>query len=145
VTGFAVDAIGWSTFFLVTMVLGIPGLVMLARFVPPGVREPDFSDEPVDIQAAQAPLTRSQIATRGLIGAVLMGTGALLLVALLTALRVMRSTTAAGFDFGGALRLVANPAGIADWVQLVGIATFAVFGGLFVAAAVAARRGIAQS
>jgi PAT family beta-lactamase induction signal transducer AmpG len=44
-TGFAVDAVGWSTFFLATIVLGIPGLLMLARFVPPGVREPVFDTD----------------------------------------------------------------------------------------------------
>ncbi len=57
ITGFAVDAAGWSAFFLATMVLGIPGLVMLARFVPPGVREPDLdvggSDEQAPPRAAQ--------------------------------------------------------------------------------------------
>ena len=42
ITGFAVNAVGWPSFFLLTMVLGIPGLVMLARFVPFGVREPDL-------------------------------------------------------------------------------------------------------
>ena len=42
VTGFAVDAMGWPAFFLSTMVVGIPGLVMLARFVPFGVREPEL-------------------------------------------------------------------------------------------------------
>ena len=42
VTGFTVNAIGWPAFFLITMVLGIPGLLMLARFVPPGIREPDL-------------------------------------------------------------------------------------------------------
>jgi PAT family beta-lactamase induction signal transducer AmpG len=41
-TGFAVNAVGWPAFFLSTMVVGIPGLIMLARFVPPGVREPDL-------------------------------------------------------------------------------------------------------
>ena len=40
ITGFTVSAIGWPSFFLLSMALGIPGLVMLARFVPPGVREP---------------------------------------------------------------------------------------------------------
>jgi PAT family beta-lactamase induction signal transducer AmpG len=44
-TGFAVDAIGWPAFFFATMVLGIPGLVMLARFVPLGVREPDLAGD----------------------------------------------------------------------------------------------------
>jgi len=42
ITGFTVSAIGWPSFFLLTMALGIPGLVMLARFVPIGVREPDL-------------------------------------------------------------------------------------------------------
>lgn len=42
VAGFAVAELGWATFFLATMVLGIPGLIMLARFVPIGVREPVF-------------------------------------------------------------------------------------------------------
>ena len=39
-TGFLVAAVGWPAFFLSTIALGIPGLLMLARFVPPGVREP---------------------------------------------------------------------------------------------------------
>ena len=43
VTGFAVHAIGWPAFYLATMVIGVPGLVMLARFVPPGVRDPQFA------------------------------------------------------------------------------------------------------
>jgi PAT family beta-lactamase induction signal transducer AmpG len=39
-TGFLAAAVGWPTFFLTTIVLGLPGLVMLARFVQPGVSEP---------------------------------------------------------------------------------------------------------
>jgi PAT family beta-lactamase induction signal transducer AmpG len=42
ITGFTVNAVGWPAFFLLTMVSGIPGLLMLARFVPPGTREPDL-------------------------------------------------------------------------------------------------------
>ncbi len=45
VAGFTAHAIGWPAFYLVTMVAGIPGLVMLSRFVPPGVREPLSLDE----------------------------------------------------------------------------------------------------
>ena len=44
-TGFAVEAVGWPTFFLATIVLGVPGLLMLARFVPLGVREPVLETE----------------------------------------------------------------------------------------------------
>jgi PAT family beta-lactamase induction signal transducer AmpG len=44
ITGFTVSAIGWPLFFLLTMALGVPGLVMLARFVPIGAREPDLGE-----------------------------------------------------------------------------------------------------
>jgi PAT family beta-lactamase induction signal transducer AmpG len=142
ITGFAVDAIGWSPFFLTTMVSGIPGLMMLARFVPPGVREPEFAVE--EVPQARAPLSTWQLALRGVLGGLLMGAGSFALVALLAALKTMRDTPAAGFDFGAAVRLVAHPAGIADWLQLVGIGIFAVIGGLFVAAAIAARRGMGR-
>ena len=39
-SGFAVDALDWRTFFLSTMAMGIPGLVLLHRFSPLGVRDP---------------------------------------------------------------------------------------------------------
>jgi PAT family beta-lactamase induction signal transducer AmpG len=45
ITGFTVAAIGWPAFFLLTMVLGVPGLMMLARFVPIGVREPELDTD----------------------------------------------------------------------------------------------------
>jgi PAT family beta-lactamase induction signal transducer AmpG len=45
VTGFTVSAIGWPAFFLLTIALGIPGLLMLARFVPIGVRGPEFDED----------------------------------------------------------------------------------------------------
>ena len=62
IAGVAVDAVGWSTFFLSTLVIGIPGLVMLARFAPLGMREPIFSVEEVP---PRAPLGAAQIALRG--------------------------------------------------------------------------------
>jgi PAT family beta-lactamase induction signal transducer AmpG len=38
--GFLVDAFGWREFFWMTIVAGLPGLLLLARFVPLGAREP---------------------------------------------------------------------------------------------------------
>jgi len=139
VTGFAVDAIGWPTFFLSTIAMGIPGLVMLQRFVPLGTREPVFTVKEVE---AKAPLSAGALAWRGVAGALLLGAGSFLLVAVLAALKAMREGGAegAGFDLWTASWQVAHPAGIADWVQLVGVAIFAVIGGLFVAAVAAARR-----
>ena len=137
ITGFAVDAIGWQAFFLSTMALGIPGLVMLARFVPPGVREPEFAVEEAGPREA---VTGGALAARGLLGGVVAGTGAYVLVALLAALKTLREVPGAGFDLGTAMARVAAPAGITDWVQLAGIVVFAAIGGLFTAAVVAARR-----
>jgi len=142
ITGFAVDAIGWSAFFLSTLVMGIPGLVMLARFVPPGVKEPAFT---VDEVPSARPLSPAGLARRGLAGGLLCGMGAWALLAALSALKAMRDTPGAVFDLGAAATAIASPASIADWVQLVGILAFAAIAGLFVAAVAAARHGAAGS
>lgn len=140
IAGFAVDAIGWGPFFLSTLVMGVPGLVMLARFVPLGVREPHFTVQ--EVRQAR-PLTAATVAGRGVVGGLASGAFALLMTALLAALKAMRATPDAGFDLAGALGAVVSPASITDWVQLAGIVAFALIGGLFVAAATAARRGAA--
>jgi PAT family beta-lactamase induction signal transducer AmpG len=140
ITGFTVDAVGWSTFFLFTLVLGIPGLVMLARFVPIGVREPEFAIE--DVRPTKTPPSTSTLVARGMAGGGFLGVASCALVALLDALSTMREVPDAGLDFGAALWRVGHPVGIGNWVQLFGIIAFALIGGLFVAASVAARHGI---
>jgi PAT family beta-lactamase induction signal transducer AmpG len=139
VSGFVVDAIGWRTFFLSTMVMGIPGLVMLARFVPPGVREPEF---PVAEVERKRPLTSGELAARGALGAVIAGGVALFSVAILAALKSLRETPQFGFDLGRALTDLWNPTEITDWVELLGILGFAAIGGLFTAAVYSARAGM---
>jgi PAT family beta-lactamase induction signal transducer AmpG len=42
IAGVAADALGWRDFFVLTVFTGIPGMMMLARFVPWGLREPVF-------------------------------------------------------------------------------------------------------
>lgn len=138
ISGFAVDALGWSTFFLATMVLGIPGLVMLARFVPIGVREPEFAVEAV--RRRGPPLSTAALAARGVAGGLVSGVGTLALVSFLEALSTMREASDRSFDLGAAVWRVAHPVDMTEWLQLVGIVACAVIGGLFVAAAVAARR-----
>jgi PAT family beta-lactamase induction signal transducer AmpG len=142
ITGFAVDAIGWPTFFLSTLVMGLPGLVMLARFVPPGVKEPAFT---VEEAPSARPLTTSDLAWRGVIGGTLSGFGAFALLSLLAALKTMRDAPGSVFDLSAAATAIARPATITDWVQLVGILAFAVIAGLFVAAVAAARHGAASA
>jgi len=39
-SGFLVSAFGWLKFFWITIAAGLPGLLLLARFVPLGAREP---------------------------------------------------------------------------------------------------------
>jgi MFS family permease len=43
-SGFLVNAMGWKAFFWLTMVAGIPGLFLLHRFAPLGVREPTLAE-----------------------------------------------------------------------------------------------------
>ena len=137
IAGFAVDAVGWSTFFLSTLVMGVPGLIMLARFVPMGVREPSFTVDEPDVKAA---LSAAALTLRGVIGGIVSTAFAFGMTALLAALKTLRDTPAAGFDVMAASRTIMSPVTVTDWLQVVGILAFGAIGGLFVAAAIAARR-----
>ncbi len=44
-SGFLVSAMGWQAFFWMTMLAGIPGLLLLQRFAPLGVRELTLDEE----------------------------------------------------------------------------------------------------
>ncbi|HLF55558.1 MAG TPA: MFS transporter, partial [Thermoanaerobaculia bacterium] len=57
VTGLVVDAAGWRWFFWLTMAAGIPGLLLLQRFAPLGVREPQFG---IETAPERRPMTRRQ-------------------------------------------------------------------------------------
>ena len=130
ITGFAVSALGWPTFFLTTMVVGVPGLMMLGRFVPLGVREPDFEIETLPT----APATTSGLLGRGIAAGAVLAIGAALVLAVLDAMETMRAKPAVGFDFSAALWRLSDPADVGGWLQLVGIMAFAVVGGMFIAA-----------
>jgi PAT family beta-lactamase induction signal transducer AmpG len=43
--GFLVHEFGWKSFFWLSLVVGIPGLVLLQRFAPLGVREPAIEEK----------------------------------------------------------------------------------------------------
>ena len=135
ITGFAVAALGWPSFFLSTMVIGVPGLMMLGRFVPFGVREPDFEIDTLPT----TPTTASGLVRPGITAAVGLAVGAALLVAVLDAMDAMRATPAVGFDVGAALWRLWHPVDIGGWVQIAGLLAFAAVGGMFIAAARAKR------
>jgi PAT family beta-lactamase induction signal transducer AmpG len=138
IAGFTVDAVGWSSFFWITMPLGIPGLVMLHRFVPWGVREPRFALREVE---PGPPLSPAQLRWRGFTTALAAVLLAVLLMAAMAALKGYRADPQAGFALGTALATLVRPAGFGGWLQLVGVLAFGATCGLLAAALGAARRG----
>jgi PAT family beta-lactamase induction signal transducer AmpG len=140
IAGFAVNAMGWAPFYLATMVIGVPGLVMLARFAPIGVREPQLPTDRAIATAASVAVSPSAFVGRGLAATVLSGAGGSFIVALMAALQNMRANPGAGLDLVAAWSAVWRPSGIDGWLQLAGIAAFAVAGGIVAVAASAARQ-----
>jgi PAT family beta-lactamase induction signal transducer AmpG len=149
ICGFAVDAVGWTAFFWFAIVAGLPGLLLLLRFAPWGVRDPFLEDQADDGAAAPAaatgpPLRPASLAARAAAGALAGGAFAALMMALLAALKAMRATAGHSgqpFDLQAPLRALAAPAGIGDWLTVSGIAACAIVCGLFAAAIAAARHG----
>jgi PAT family beta-lactamase induction signal transducer AmpG len=136
VTGVMVDAMGWFDFFLFTIAVGIPGLLMLQRFSPLGVREPAL-----DVIAELAPrrLTRAALLLRAIggwvVGAALAGSS----VVLLEAFKRQHQTPLNGFDVLAPMRRLLTPETISDWVALAGIGLFSVIVAMATAATAVAR------
>jgi PAT family beta-lactamase induction signal transducer AmpG len=53
--GLLVAHLGWTSFFVLTVFAGIPGLLMLSRFVPWRVRDPHFDTERGGLVVGQGP------------------------------------------------------------------------------------------
>jgi MFS transporter, PAT family, beta-lactamase induction signal transducer AmpG len=136
IAGVLADTIGWRNFFLSTVVFGIPGMVMLARFVPWGVRDVEFdAAEPI----GRAPLSRPALVARAVLGGcvgLLVGLSAVALVGGLSGLRAKR-----GFTVLPALGAVFHPVRTVDWTAAAGLLVIAVLTGLATAATLVARRG----
>ena len=139
ITGVLVHALGWVPFFWITMVMGLPGMVLLARFVPPGVREPQFSVEPPH---AREPLSSRGLFARAAAGAVAGTALALGTIAVLVALEAAREEPAGGFALLRALRAMLAPHDVAGGLELFGALVFGALCGLFTAAVFAARHGM---
>ena len=141
IAGLTVDAVGWANFFWITIPLGLPGLFMLWRFVPWGVREPTF--EVLEAPELE-PLSRSQLTTRGAFyGAVAFAFGCSL-SALLAALKALRQAPEEGFLFGTQLAAIFTPTDFGSWLRIVSLVAFGTVLGLVSAAIAAARRGAAK-
>ncbi len=138
IAGYAAFSFGWPAFYWGTMLMGIPGLILLQRFVPLGTRDPSLAVEP----AREAkPLTTRALFARGVIGFVVaLATGAVA-VAAVKALSVLRSHPGSGFDLASPLARLAQPADAGQWVASAGLVAFALLVGVFTAAVAVARSG----
>jgi MFS transporter, PAT family, beta-lactamase induction signal transducer AmpG len=137
VTGVLADAMGWRDFFFLTVAFGIPGMAMLARFVPWGVRDVEFE---VREPSRGQPVSAHGLLVRAAAGAVVSLLVGLAGVGLVGGLRALRAGR--GFAPLPALGSVVAPATVADWTTTVGLAVLAVLGGLATAATLVARRGL---
>lgn len=137
IAGFAVDAIGWATFFWITIFAGIPGLILLARFAPPGVRDPQFEIETGSAQATAVP--SGSLVVKGIIGGVAGFLFAALFLSLMGALKAMRAEGGV-FSLTSQLLVLLFPSDIGGWLALIGLLIFGAVSGLFTAAIYAARK-----
>jgi PAT family beta-lactamase induction signal transducer AmpG len=137
ITGVLVDAMGWRDFFVLTVLFGVPGMVMLARFVPWGAREVEFE---VAAPSWGSPIGRAALvawSAAGGVAALLAGLGGLALVAGLTSLHAGR-----GFRAASVFAALSSPVSVGDWTTLFGLLVLGLLGGLATAATLAARRGL---
>jgi PAT family beta-lactamase induction signal transducer AmpG len=138
--GLLVDAIGWRDFFVLTVFTGIPGMVLLQRFVPWSVKDPVFN---VASPSKRAPLTTAGLIWRGAaVGLVSAALGGLTMAALAGAKGYRKGEA---FAFPERLQPLLYPSSTGDWLTTVSIVLFALLVGLSVSAALAARRGMARS
>jgi PAT family beta-lactamase induction signal transducer AmpG len=135
--GVLADSMGWRDFFIATVLFGVPGMVMLARFVPWRVREPVFTVESV---ARGAPLTRGQLVRRSATGALVAWAGGVLTVGLLSALRGLREGET--FDLLTPVQSTLLPTDLAGWMTAAGVGAFGLLAGLATGALLVARRAV---
>jgi PAT family beta-lactamase induction signal transducer AmpG len=136
VTGVMVDAIGWHEFFWFTIALGIPGMLMLQRFAPLGTREPEI-ETLAEIHPQR--LSQGALIGRGLLGGAVAFAISALAVALLEAAKRLHQAPNNSFDLLTPLTSLFTPAGVSDWVSLLGVILFSVVFALATAATAAAR------
>ena len=134
VTGVMVDAIGWREFFLFTIAIGIPGMLMLQRFSPLGKREPEIQ-QLAEIEPRI--LGWGELFQRAVMGGLVGFAIAALSVALLDAFKHQK--VLATFDLLTPLMALFSPADISGWVSLFGTILFSIVIALATAATAAAR------
>jgi len=142
--GVLIDALGWRDFFLLTIPMAIPGMVMLQRFVPWRSREIPETAEADEGGGGRvgAPVAIGALVRRGLTAAVVSAALFYFTNAVLLALRAMHGGKAP-FDLERAATAMLHPARASDWLDLVGPPVAGIVIGFAWAAFLAARHGIA--
>lgn len=135
VAGLLADTLGWRDFFVATVVTGIPGLVMLHRFVPWRMSEPVFEVAP---PRAGRPLSSLQIGLRALLAGVVSSVIAVWCSVGLEAIRASRALRA--FAWRETAFQTVWPADLAGIVAPLSVAAIGLLVGLATAAGLAARR-----
>jgi len=138
--GLLADAIGWRDFFILTVFTGIPGLLMLHRFVPWGVREIEFQAAG---PAVGQPLGRRELAARAALGGVMASAAGVLTTAVLWGIRSFRDHH--GFHFLHQVGQVLRPQTLGAWTTLIGVLVIGLTVALMTAATLVARQGLEPS
>jgi len=138
--GLLADAIGWRDFFVLTLFTGIPGLLMLHRFVPWRVREPEFH---AAAPARGEPVGRRELVTKTALGGFTAFVAGVLTMALLWGIRSYRAKH--GFDFLHQVGQVLRPETLGAWTTLAGVLVIGLTAGLMTAATLVARGGLAAA
>jgi len=138
--GLLADAIGWRDFFILTIFTGIPGMLMLHRFVPWGVREIEFhTAAPV----RGRPVGSGEVAMKAALGGLMASAAGLLTMATLWGIRSYRARY--GFNFPHQVGEVLRPATLGAWTTLIGILVIGLTVALVTAATLVARQGLEPS
>jgi PAT family beta-lactamase induction signal transducer AmpG len=133
-SGYAADAIGWEAFYWSTLVMGIPGMVLLQRFVPIGTRDPVFT---VEEPARREPISRAGLIARGAAGAVIGGLVSALGIAALAALKDARGGKP--FLLQSHMAELLSPRDVSGWTSVAGVVVLTLMCGVVTAAVFAAR------
>jgi PAT family beta-lactamase induction signal transducer AmpG len=138
ISGFTVDSLGWTNFYIVTMVIGIPGMIILQRFSPLGVRDPNIElIDTVEKKLISKSTYYLRIVMMSLITFIISSS----MLALLNYSKLVRAKDLTASWNVEWFRLFA-PVGWSAWVQLLGILIFTVSLGLCTAAYLRVKKKI---
>ncbi len=133
--GIMADALGWRDFFLVTMAFGIPGMLMLKRFVPWGQEPKEVTGEALEPLPPGPPWPRPTLLWTSAVVGLAGGVASLLLSASMVLIKHRASVLAQAL----AVSRILQPVTWTDAMDLVNAVVVAATAGLAVAAYMAAR------